>query len=793
MSPRCLVAGLLLGLAFARGREVSAQAAIPGEEPLGWRISVRFDREELGSALARLRTVFGLPLAFSLEALPREHRVSLAAENEPVRQVLASLLEGTGLRLVATGGGTLVIAPGDPTGAEPLPARAVTDLATGVQQLDQIVVMGTPVAGAPEREQPNAVSVVHGDDLLAYRYSRTADLIRAVLPGIVLWDRGPSGPPAEIAAVRGASSFTARGIKTYVDGVELASPGLFTLIDPRSIERIEVIRGPQGAALYGSDAINGIIHIVTRKGRIGESSRVRGWASASAGPFDREALPSTIVRQDYAGSMEWGGPLSSLQIDGKLDRVGSAQSAPNTRGFGLHGGGQVGLGRLLLSGTARVNQLNFREESATVALPLDLADTERSARVEAATLSLTAVHQTTDRWIQTLVVGYDRASGALGTLRSPLATVRQPLAATHETASKTSVRMSSVLDLDVGPGASLTSTVGFEHSALARNRGWSATGDVVSLYEDDVRNTGTFAQGKLRVGSFAASAGARVEWSSSFGPDYGAALASSVGASWTEPVGTATLRLRAGWGRGIRPPEPGMSRGMTSARFRQEPNLDLAPEVQTGFEVGADLFAGQGSFVRLTAFDQRATDLILSVFSASVRGGPQVYQYQNVGAIRNRGLEIEAGARAGRFAADLLVHVTDSKIERLSPTYRGSLRVGDELPEIPGAAGAASMSWAVGPARLALGTTFVGSWTGYDLTALAAAAASADEPRPPIHQYLRRYPAVFKPYVATTVDLTREIGAFLVVDNLTNTARFERHNGNPPAGRSVLVGIEVKP
>jgi iron complex outermembrane receptor protein len=780
---------------LAAPASLPAQSAL-SEEPLGRRISVHFDRTELGAALARLRLVFGVPLAYSADALPERWRVSLDAENQSVSRVLSLMLEGTDLTIVPTAGGTIIITPmGSRTGSDGSRLAVDPSLATGIQRLDQIVVMGTPVAGAPEREQPNAVSVVDGEDLRVYRYSRTADLIRTVLPGVVLWDRGPSGPPAEIAAVRGASSFTARGIKTYVDGVELASPALFTLLDPRSIERIEVIRGPQGAALYGSDAINGIVHIITRKGRIGETDQVKGWASASAGPFDRAALPSTMVRQSHAGSMEWGGSWSALQLDGNLDRVGSGQTAPTTNGWGLHTGGQAAFGSFLVTGSARATKYSFREEGFAFGDQPTVAPS-RSAGIEAATLGLTAIHQTTNHWTQTLVLGYDRADGALGTSRPALASFRQPLAATHEVATRRSLRLHSTLDLSLSGTATLAATAGFEHSRLARSRGsWDAAAAqrYSTLYADEVENTGTFVQGKLRMGGLVLTGGLRTEWNSSFGPELGAALASSVGASWAEPVGSATLRVRAGWGRGIRPPEPGMNRGMASALYRQEPNPSLAPEVQAGFEVGADLYGRRGSFVRATLFDQLATDLIQSVVFPAVWGAPQSYQFQNVGAIRNRGLELEAGLRSGPFGADLQLYLTRSTIERLARTYSGFLRVGDRLPEMPDAAGSARLSWSRGQLRLAAGTSFIGSWQGYDWTAMAEAVGYQGQPRPSVEDYLIRYPPVIKPYLMASFDLARPIGAFLVVDNLTNAARFERHNGNPPAGRSALFGIEVRP
>ena len=313
-----LVTIALLGLIVSSR---PARAQDHPSEYLDRRISVRFDRVDLATALTRLRTVYGIPLAFSPEVIPFGRPVTLALANETVGAILARMLDGTGLRVIPLNGGTVVVAPG--LASAPLPERSpIPDIASGIHELDQIVVMGTPAHGAPEREQTNAVSIVQGAELRNYHFSRTAEMFRTALPGVVLWDQGASGPPAEIAAVRGASSFTSRGLKTYIDGIEVASPSLVTLLDPRSIERIEVIRGPQGAALYGSDAINGVIQVITRKGSMGASPKIQAVASAAAGPFDRQAV-NTMLRQDYAGAMSWGGAAASMAATSLTCSLGS--------------------------------------------------------------------------------------------------------------------------------------------------------------------------------------------------------------------------------------------------------------------------------------------------------------------------------------------------------------------------------------------------------------------------------------------------------------------------------------
>jgi outer membrane receptor protein involved in Fe transport len=231
---------------------------------------------------------------------------------------------------------------------------------------------------------------------------------------------------------------------------------------------------------------------------------------------------------------------------------------------------------------------------------------------------------------------------------------------------------------------------------------------------------------------------------------------------------------------------------MAMARIRQEANPSLAPETQAGVELGSELFFGTGTFVRMTWFNQRASDLIQSVAVAPPPGAPTTYQFQNVGAIRNKGIELEAGFRWRRLEASGLLYRTESRVEKLAAGYSGYLRVGDEPPELPNAAGALRLAYALPTVQVAIGASYLGPWKGYDWAGLVSDAA-AGSTLPSAGNYVIRYPSVIKPYLTLSVDVSRQLTAFSTVDNLFNQVRFERHNGSPPPGRSLLVGLELRP
>jgi len=231
---------------------------------------------------------------------------------------------------------------------------------------------------------------------------------------------------------------------------------------------------------------------------------------------------------------------------------------------------------------------------------------------------------------------------------------------------------------------------------------------------------------------------------------------------------------------------------MATSQIRQEANPALAPETQAGIEFGTELFFGTGTFIRATWFNQRASDLIQSVAVAPPPGAPTTYQFQNVGAIRNRGLELEAGFRRGHFEASGLFYTTRSTVEQVAAGYSGYLKVGDEPPELPNAAGALRIGYSLAPIQFSLGASYLGSWKGYDWAGLVADAQSGTS-RPYASNYVIRYPSVLRPYLSLSIDLGRRLTAFTNIDNLFNQIRFEQHNGSPPPGRSLLVGFEVRP
>lgn len=155
-------------------------------------------------------------------------------------------------------------------------------LSVSAVALDEVVVTGT-VGGAERRAIGNSVASIRASDVVDVAPVRDMQsLLNARAPGVVITPgTGMVGSGSQIR-IRGSSSISLSNTPLlYVDGVRVnnaqnsgpivqafSSRVISRINDfnPDDIERIEVIRGPAAATLYGTEAANGVIHIITKRG-----------------------------------------------------------------------------------------------------------------------------------------------------------------------------------------------------------------------------------------------------------------------------------------------------------------------------------------------------------------------------------------------------------------------------------------------------------------------------------------------------------------------------------------------
>ncbi len=150
-------------------------------------------------------------------------------------------------------------------------SAALAQVATGQtanqsQSLPEVLVTSPTTVPTPESDVASSISVITSQQMAAQQDRTVPDALSTV-PGLnVVQTGGPGGQTSVF--LRGTNS---NHVKVLIDGIDVSDPSNpndsfdFGQLLTGDIERIEILRGPQ-SGLYGSDAIGGVINIVTKKG-----------------------------------------------------------------------------------------------------------------------------------------------------------------------------------------------------------------------------------------------------------------------------------------------------------------------------------------------------------------------------------------------------------------------------------------------------------------------------------------------------------------------------------------------
>jgi outer membrane receptor protein involved in Fe transport len=166
---------------------------------------------------------------------------------------LAQILKGSGLSVERTPTGALVLHPVSNSAAV---APASEIVVTANKRIEPLSKIG------------EGISAISGDQLETMNASNLEDYL-AFIPGVEFTSYGRPGQ--DQISIRGiASQALGAAIATYVDGIPVGSASneaqgaSYTVdIDPSDLERVEVLKGPQGT-LYGASSLGGVLKYVTK-------------------------------------------------------------------------------------------------------------------------------------------------------------------------------------------------------------------------------------------------------------------------------------------------------------------------------------------------------------------------------------------------------------------------------------------------------------------------------------------------------------------------------------------------
>ena len=199
------------------------------------------------------------------------------------------------------------------------------------------------VVGYGEQRQGNisgAVTNVTAEEFNTGRVVTPTELIQNKVAGVQVVENNEPGGRTSIR-IRGPSSTTASNEPLYVvDGLPLggeaggvtAGRDPLNFLNPDDIASITVLRDAAAAAIYGTNAANGVVLITTKRGQQGKGRgpKVEYTGSVSASRVNR--LPSMLNAEQFRAAVEQHAPANAGQLlnentdwFGAIDRTGFGQ------------------------------------------------------------------------------------------------------------------------------------------------------------------------------------------------------------------------------------------------------------------------------------------------------------------------------------------------------------------------------------------------------------------------------------------------------------------------------------
>ncbi len=250
------------------------------------RTAIQLPAQPLEQSLKDVARRTGVNILFS-PALVSGRRASAIDGTMTAEDAVSRLIAGTNLKIIGDGRGGLVLrvrqmgeagaarrAAGNPgaVGAAPISVESAP-----LNSVDDDIIVTANKRDERLKDVPSSVTALAGPKLLQQGAAKLEDYAARV-PGFTVQNVSVGG---------GLNQLTLRGITTgyagnptvgfYVDDTPFGGSGgigsavLSPDLDPADIERVEVLRGPQGT-LYGAGAMGGLVKFVTRAPNTAEFS-----------------------------------------------------------------------------------------------------------------------------------------------------------------------------------------------------------------------------------------------------------------------------------------------------------------------------------------------------------------------------------------------------------------------------------------------------------------------------------------------------------------------------------------
>ena len=467
-------------------------------------------------------------------------------------------------------------------------------------RLGSVIVEGSRL-DQTATEVGSSVSIISEEDLKKLDFDFALDAV-ATAPGVTINQNGVFGGSASVR-IRGASSGQTL---VLVDGVPVGDPSTtdgsfnFAFLDTASVERIEVLKGPQ-STLWGSDAIGGVVSITTKEPEAG----LVGSVFAEYGSFNTLRGGASVEGANDTGDFRLS--ASGISTDGisKADEDNGNTEDDAYESTTLSAKGGLNLpSKARLEATVLYNDAESEYDSYSGGAQGNVADGDQVTQNEtlAGNLSL-QLPLLDDRFDNLFLVGYSDIA------RENFTNGAQSYFAEGDRSIFRYQGTFEINDLN-------TVSFGAEREETSANGENADTDSLFALYELKPVDSLTF------------TAGVRNDDDSRFGSETTARVA----AAWNP---TDQVTIRSSWAQGFKAPSIFQSTYICTFCGLTEPNSNLKPETSEAFDIGVDWRSADGGLqAGITYFNQDTENLIDFSFTAG---------YDNIAEVKSQGVEVFAG------------------------------------------------------------------------------------------------------------------------------------------------------
>ena len=605
------------------------------------------------------------------------------------------------------------------------------------EPLDQIIVTGSRAPLAVSASG-NAVTVIERDTIDRRQVRYVTDLLRQV-PGFAVSQSGVPGSQTQVR-VRGAE---ANHVLVLIDGARANDPATgdefrWEFLTTANIERIEIVRGPH-SAIWGSDALAGVINIITRSGT----------STPSIDAYLETGSENTLnsgLNGSYAGS-NWDAGFSVERVatdGGNIARTGSELDPSAVTTAAVNGSWQapngidVKVAARHVSARSQYDSVDYLVTGLPMDSDVSLDTTQNHAQL------LLATGDADTRFRHRLSANYADSDNQNST-------------AGVEDVSALSDRLTLGYQADLRIGRNILSVALEREETSFEQRGPIEFGDPNQAREMTVDSVVLDYQGRL---------GEDVNWLASARYDDNSLFDNSLTGrlSFAWQVADRTL-LRLSGGTGRKNPTFIELYGYFPGQFVNNP--DLEPEKSTAVEIGLEQHLAERLDLQLTLFRQDLEDEINGFVYDPVTFLSTADNMS--GESRREGVEVTLGWQASdRLSAGATYTYVDSTAADLREVRR------------PRHSGSVDLDYAfhAGRGHLALAVAYGGTRTD---------TFFPPWPNPPETITLSTH---WLADVTLRYQLSATVGLFTRVSNLLD-ADYEQVYGYRMPGRTVYAGVSV--